>query len=278
MTLISRDPRTLAQVHQEIRQIFHGANLPSGNETEMLVYHGIHTAYRVTLEHCEEDELLPGSSKFGGHPDVLPEWKWPVDPEGKPLRFLYQILLSALEPERTSDCLPTQGMLSTFWDFNSTSVHVAYTTDLNRLERRVPPEIGGTPTHTYSTRRMFLEQGYQLMDLFSDLPLENFSVAGQLYEACNVAVWGQMDQFAYTELTLFGFVDSIPFGYRYAQPRRPANDPWLPIMMLRNVHLMDEDIAWDAGDNHSYKCEVLIGKEDLKHKRFSSAWFFLGVD
>ncbi|UQN06472.1 DUF1963 domain-containing protein [Deinococcus sp. QL22] len=126
MTLISRDPRTLAEVHHEIRTVFQQAGLPRDTNAERLIRQGLDTAYEVTLERADEHSFALGESKFGGHPHVLPEWPWPTDPQGMPLRFLYQIQLACLEPERTSECLPTEGLLSVFWDFFSRSMELTY--------------------------------------------------------------------------------------------------------------------------------------------------------
>ncbi|WP_221089926.1 DUF1963 domain-containing protein [Deinococcus aquaedulcis] len=273
MTLMIEDPRTLAEIHQAIRIVLQEAGLPPGTDTEACILQSIQPCYHVTLDPCAEHTLPVGGTKFGGHPDVQPDWVWPMDAEGKPLRFVCQINCADLDTLRTSDALPQGGLLSIFWDFLSEAVAFTFVQDVHGLERRSPPSWEGEPLHTYRSRCMLLSQSYELVDRFVELPLDDGTDFSEVYHACRAVV--QDEAFTFHGFTLFGMSASIPFGFQYANPTRPIDDPWLPILTFRIPSWMDEDIASDTDDNHLYICEFLISRQDLLARRFAAAWFWL---
>ncbi|MFB9993913.1 DUF1963 domain-containing protein [Deinococcus oregonensis] len=267
-----RDPRTLHEVRQELRRIFAGAGQPPENETEVLLCAGLHSAFLVTFENSEDTAFSPGDTKFGGWPDALPEWVWPTDLQGTPLRFLCQLSLPDVDPAGTSDWLPDQGLLSVFWNFSSSAAHLTYVRDedLSRLQRRSPADPQNEQVSTYLPRRMHLRQCYRLVSEYTELTLTDFSVLHALYPACKLAVEGTDPPAEGSDLTLFG-VSEFPFGFP-GSSGRPVHDPQLPVVSLWCVNFMDDDIADDVDGNHNYNCDILVSKQRVKQGDFSSAW------
>ncbi len=62
------------------------------------------------------DDYIPiGESKFGGSPDVPVEFDWPTW-KNLPLSFLGQINLSTIAKNPIAALLPTEGLLSFFYN------------------------------------------------------------------------------------------------------------------------------------------------------------------
>lgn len=62
-----------------------------------------------------QESLAPGSSKAGGNPDLPDDVEWPRK-EGRPLSFILQINLTDLHVYECAAVLPSQGLLSIFYD------------------------------------------------------------------------------------------------------------------------------------------------------------------
>ncbi len=73
-------------------------------------------AIALSATRTEDAQIPLGASKFGGAPDVPPDFEWPVW-NGKPLGFLAQINLEEVEPFDVENQLPKSGLLSFFYDF-----------------------------------------------------------------------------------------------------------------------------------------------------------------
>lgn len=54
------------------------------------------------------------TSKFGGSPDVTSGFKWPYDPDGTPLSFLFQLRLEEIAHFPINENIPKSGMLYFF--------------------------------------------------------------------------------------------------------------------------------------------------------------------
>nr|WP_240953823.1 DUF1963 domain-containing protein [Sphingomonas sp. G-3-2-10] len=70
------------------------------------------------LDESDAPEAPPGTTRFGGLPDLSPGIDWPVSPAGAPLSFLAQIALEDITVPADSR-LPASGLLSFFagdWD------------------------------------------------------------------------------------------------------------------------------------------------------------------
>ena len=82
----------------------------------------------IQLEECfSEDRRDLGASRFGGNPDVPPDFVWPTY-EGedhknvvkeRPLSFLAQFACADLAPFDKEHLLPDHGLLSFFYESNS---------------------------------------------------------------------------------------------------------------------------------------------------------------
>lgn len=70
---------------------------------------------RLRLHPVDETHLKPGTTKFGGSPDLPQELVWPQH-NGAPLPFIAQIDLSDVDPYDTQRLLPDTGRLYFFFD------------------------------------------------------------------------------------------------------------------------------------------------------------------
>ncbi|HVF98530.1 MAG TPA: YwqG family protein, partial [Chloroflexia bacterium] len=89
------------------------ANLPRvAAELQALVRNSIRIR---TIPVTDEALLLPGTSKFGGLPDLPEDVAWP-EWNGGPLAFIAQFRLEEVAPYDLQRLLPTTGMLYFFYE------------------------------------------------------------------------------------------------------------------------------------------------------------------
>ncbi|MEQ9032537.1 MAG: DUF1963 domain-containing protein, partial [Aggregatilineales bacterium] len=96
----------------------------------------------------DEDDLPPGISKFGGQPDLPPDYTW-ATARGESLAFVGQINLADCAPFEVQPALPNTGILyffNNYWGsdvFGSTETMgkvLYFSGDMNLLKRRSPPD------------------------------------------------------------------------------------------------------------------------------------------
>jgi len=95
-----------------------------------------------------DDGIVVGESKFGGQPDMRPDFVWPQWSDA-PLSFLAQFNLAALPQSPCTAVLPSSGLLSFFYDPEQStwgfdpqdrgSWHVQFS-PIHELERRSFPD------------------------------------------------------------------------------------------------------------------------------------------
>jgi uncharacterized protein YwqG len=67
---------------------------------------------------ADYNDVLPGSSRIGGTPDLPEDITWPVDNQGNYLSFIAQLSMREIKPFDTYDVLPASGYLYFFYDAN----------------------------------------------------------------------------------------------------------------------------------------------------------------
>src|SRR5258708_10971103 len=72
----------------------------------------------LTTHAAKETQLEPGATRLGGSPDLPAGHAWP-EHNGSLLPFVAQINLSKVAPYDTMHLLPTEGMLSFFFDIDA---------------------------------------------------------------------------------------------------------------------------------------------------------------
>src|SRR5690349_1139828 len=75
-------------------------------------------AIRIEPQMVDEDTIPVGASKFGGRPDLPPDFIWP-EWKGTGLTFLAQFQLSELVAYVVERLLPSEGMLYFFYEVES---------------------------------------------------------------------------------------------------------------------------------------------------------------
>lgn len=70
---------------------------------------------RISTNPSYETAIQPGQSKFGGMPDLPANMEWPTM-NGAPMEFIAQIQLAEAHPYDAAHLLPSQGLLSFFYD------------------------------------------------------------------------------------------------------------------------------------------------------------------
>jgi uncharacterized protein YwqG len=110
----------------------------------------LRNSIRIETRRTNEEELTPGTSKFGGLPDLPPSLEWP-SVEDTPLAFIAQISLTDVASYDIEGVLPTSGTLYFFYEVSghnnlgaypedSESWHVSYYDgDLSMLAPTTPP-------------------------------------------------------------------------------------------------------------------------------------------
>jgi uncharacterized protein YwqG len=65
---------------------------------------------------ADYNDVLPGSSRIGGTPDLPEDIKWPTDNQGNYLSFIAQLSMQEIKPFDTYHVLPDTGYLFFFYD------------------------------------------------------------------------------------------------------------------------------------------------------------------
>ena len=96
-----------------------------------------------------ENDLSIGTSRIGGVPDVMPDFKWPERNE-VPQSFIAQVNLEEVHPYDTNAVLPSRGMLWFFYDAKQETYgadptdrggwSVMYRKDYSGLQRMAAPQ------------------------------------------------------------------------------------------------------------------------------------------
>ena len=273
MTLIARDPRSLTEVHQAIRALFAQQGHPAGTSAEEYFCRSVYPEFSVELGLCDEQTIPVGESKFGGLPDVLPEWNWPLASDGQPLRFLCQLRLDKLEIERISDVLPMTGLLSFFWSFQAEEAVVKYTEEINSLRRYARNDGENENMYFYSCRSMTIAQSYRLIDksMANGLDKKYLPLVFDIYEDVN--------QIINRKFNLFSFFGALDFtvAATYENPNYDPQNPWLTLLYIHDPWMIGDDVYEDTDDSHSFIPEFIIKRDDLIQHNFSAAWLSMDV-
>lgn len=123
-----------------------------------LIFSLARPALKWTPRPADDEQLKVGSSKFGGQPDVPPDFTWPIGDDCKATYnddtagekrlsgFIGQINLEELNPVAAADALPDTGLLSIFGfqdlendNPDKIGVMVRWFPDLKPLSRLSPP-------------------------------------------------------------------------------------------------------------------------------------------
>lgn len=243
------------------------------------------------------EDFLPGCTRFGGQPDVPPDFVWP-EFNGKPLAFLAQFDCAALTELDADHLLPDHGLLSFFyeletqrWGFDPEDkgcCRVFWFEDVSSL---VPAEF---PTALKEEFRLpglgicaFQQPSFPYDEDFDQLcPEAGFS------EAAWDAAGGQEEEHRLLGWpnTIQGSMpvecDVVSQGYWMGgggDPHPPipdevlanametAGDRWTLLLQLGHVTYGDRELMFgDMGRIYFY-----IQKEDLAARRFDKVWLVL---
>jgi uncharacterized protein YwqG len=84
-------------------------------EAEAAVLDTIEPAIRLETRPVAEDEIAVGATKFGGSPDLPPDFAWP-HADGNPHTFIAQISLADVHAHDEEGVVPASGLLTFFYD------------------------------------------------------------------------------------------------------------------------------------------------------------------
>ncbi|MBZ9714767.1 DUF1963 domain-containing protein [Deinococcus multiflagellatus] len=270
---------SLAEVHAWIRQHLAQMGQPPGTAVEAVLHRAVRPCYHLDFEETPDEELPVASSKFGGQPDVPPDWTWPRSPAGVPLRFLCQFRLDQLPDRAPDDDEPPHGLLSFFWLFHpDEQLVVQYWPQVDELGRRpsLPPD-----GYAYRSRQVLAHRALSLVEL--SVP------SGLTGEEDDRFCWlrhglSQSGFFEFSPATLFGHVDRASFlacaDLAAARGQRgwTLADPAVNLLRLFNISHLGDDVLEDTGDNHLYTPEFILPCHALRARRFDRAHYELGVD
>jgi uncharacterized protein YwqG len=111
--------------HEEIQEALLGNDFPSfvkvmgcSSTIEKAILENLKPSYRL---YSKADSSDASKSKLGGIPDLPREFPWPRSANKVPLAFICQIDLSALPKSDFADFLPNTGLLSFFYESESSA-------------------------------------------------------------------------------------------------------------------------------------------------------------
>lgn len=147
----------------------------------------------IKAERC--DNIPVGTSKFGGNPDLPPDWQWPtIKRSGQewPLDFIAQINFAETKPYDVENELPDHGMLYLFYDLDEQpwgnvpedrdSFHVAYYNDDIMLLQPSPTPENCSEKFALASARLNFSSRIELPDPDSLL----ISLSGMNKEECEL--------------------------------------------------------------------------------------------
>lgn len=254
----------------------------------------------IALDIVGDTEYVQGGTRFGGHPDVPPDFAWPAYND-RPLAFLAQFDCASLAQHDLDHLLPDHGVLSFFYELESQRwgfdpadkgcCRVYWFEDASLLNPAGFPsglakDYRFPMLHVYCTQKKSIsgEDDYYELSHHADLE-ENFQ-----------AVWETMEVEG-EEHKLLGWPDTIqgsmPIecdlasqGYwmgggggpgipipeeAFTQAQESAMERWVLLLQLGYVSFEDFNLMFgDMGRIYFY-----IQKEDLAAGRFDRAWLIL---
>jgi uncharacterized protein YwqG len=250
----------------------------------------------VRIEGCRrnQDTLTIGASRFGGVPDLPPDFVWPHY-EGRPLAFLCQLNLS--EMPRTAGQMPHAGFLAFFYETESMKwgfapgdrgcSHVAFfTTPSAELTRTSTPHASPL-VETFHSCSLQFETRIDLPDredlIFEPLDAQLSDESRDAYHALTSASHGetyhhifghaqliQSDMRLECALASNGVDAGTPEGFQGSESRRPGAVDW---ELLLQIDTDEEGPGWMWGDVG--RLYFWLRKDDLVARRFEKAWLVL---
>lgn len=216
----------------------------------------------------DDDPLPVGASKFGGQPDVPPDFVWPQGDTGQPLQLLLQINCAHLTAYDADKLLPASGRLYFFCDVSAIdggnahpAVRVLYT-DLPaaQLHRQAPP--ASLRADWRLNERLLLFNMIETIPSYDDmfrLGLANpeHPSFDEYYDAVEV---GNLQNPTDAAGTLLGYADTIQASML---SDRPEDD----ILLLQMYSIEDVDDGLLFGYSGMLYC--YITRHDLQQRDFS---------
>lgn len=92
----------------------------------------------IKLTEFDENNMIIGQSKIGGHPDLPKNTDWPKEKNGKYFLFLAQINFKELDNNEIDE-IPKSGIIYFFYSEDYTSSKTIFIKDLSSLERKEAP-------------------------------------------------------------------------------------------------------------------------------------------
>lgn len=220
----------------------------------------------------DDDPLPVGASKFGGQPDVPPDFEWPQGDTGQPLQLLLQINCAHLAAYDADKLLPASGRLYFFCDVSAIdsgnahpAVCVLYTDrPAAQLHRQAPPALLRADLRL--NERLLLFNMIETIPSYDDmlrLGLANpeHPSFDEYYDAVEV---GNLQNPTDAAGTLLGYADTIQSSML---SDRPADD----ILLLQMYSIEDVDDGLQFGDSGMLYC--YITRHDLQQRDFSHVRF-----
>lgn len=226
------------QILQDLRARLSQAGL-SGLEDRFLP----HARLAFDLRLDGPDDGRPGASRWGGAPDVPPDFEWPY--RGRfPLGFLAQINLADLLPDAENP-FPPRGLLLFFADMTDDRAHIAL------LESDAPLQRADAPA---------------IETEWGEMPAHRLKIVAR----ADLPQWATRDQ----EELLEGLSDAQQnaYGDAFNVAERPGDKGDLAGQLLGHV----AGIGWDARDgafeSRDLEPGVAFDSENPDHRSGARQW------
>ncbi|WP_042477491.1 YwqG family protein [Bacillus ndiopicus] len=283
---------------EKLRIALHDFEL--GEVAEQILQHA-KNSIRSIATRAADNVIQIGQSKIGGSPDVPVDFVWPQTNKGQPLHFLCQLNLADVKPYDSSNLLPTDGILSFFYDAveqpwgydpkDGDGFHVFYFTQTpDSLQRKQQP--AALEEQIDSAALLFRNEwtlpswespySKSLEDILTEEQQDAYNdflydrIDEELAEQTTHRIDGhpdiiQGDMYLQCQLVTNGLYcgDSTGYNDPLCKELEPHSKDWQLLLQLDS----EDDLGYMWGD--SGKLYFWIREEDLKNKRFDKVWTVL---
>ncbi|WP_053485656.1 YwqG family protein [Lysinibacillus sp. FJAT-14745] len=242
-----------------------------------------------------DEDIRMGHSKIGGAPDTTTDFVWPKTKNGQPLYFLCQLNLAEIKPFDSNHLLPTEGLLSFFYDAveqpwgydpnDEDGFHVFYFTQANFQRTEQPTTLKESINsavlsfkNEWTLPSWESPDGQKLTVLLTKEQADAYDeflwrdeterTAHRIYGYPNTI---QGDMYLQCELVTNGLYCGDSTGYEH--PSRKELEPnvkdWQLLLQLDS----EDDLGYMWGD--SGRLYFWIREQDCKNKAFDKVWAIL---
>lgn len=259
------------------------------------ILHFAKNSIRAKATLTADAEIRMGHSKIGGAPDTPTDFVWPQTKSGQPLYFLCQLNLAEIKPFDSNHLLPTEGLLSFFYDAveqpwgydpnDEDGFHVFYFTQANFQRTEQPTTLKESINsaalsfkNEWTLPSWESPDGQKLTALLTEEQADAYDdflwrdetdITAHRIDGYPNTIQG--DMYLQCELVTNGLYCGNSTGYEH--PLRKELEPnvkdWQLLLQLDS----EDDLGYMWGD--SGRLYFWIREQDCRNKAFDKVWAIL---